>query len=527
MPSWWLGWGPEVPTERATWSDPGHFGVFGAEVVHWSPSRRFALVGDGEGDGQELAQGWENHGSAYFAQLADFWAIAIWDVQEKCLWLGRDGVGGRTLYYTWQGSTLWVAPRLRSLRPYHRRELHPVALRDYLCCAFVPGTQTLWQGVQQLAPGTLWRLPHQETQVFWQPTVRPPAPPAADLATYAQELRSLLTQTVTEKLAGAAEVGIFLSGGIDSSAVAALSAQIHPHKPIAYSIHFGQNLPNELAFSGLVAQHCGLEHVLLEISFRDMWRFLPETMAQLDQPIGDPLTVPNFLLTRLARSRVSRILNGEGGDPCFGGPKNQPLLLSQTYGRDLIASYGRSFQKCFDDLPHLLRPEIWAAVKDTPFFFAPTLTADDRELLQRLFLINIQFKGVNHILTKVNNLVGALGRSPLFDRRVVDFSLRIPMFCKVKGAEEKAVLKQAVADLLPPSILHRPKSGMMVPVHKGFQEPWRAAARRLLCAQNAQLAPYLQTATVQNWLNYQGDPWRRYGVKLWLLSSLEIWLQQN
>lgn len=224
------------------------------------------------------------------------------------------------------------------------------------------------------------------------------------------------------------------------------------------------------------------------------------------------------------------MLNGEGGDPCFGGPKNQPMLLSQTYGYDLITSYGRSFQKCFDDLPQLLHPEIWTAVKDAPFFFAPDLADSSVELLQRLFLINIKFKGANHILTKVNNLLGSAGlqgRSPLFDPRVVDFSLRIPTACKVQGAEEKVVLKRAVADLLPPAILHRPKSGMMVPVHRGFQEHWQRAARHLLCAKNAQIAPYVQSATVQNWLSYRNDPWHRYGVKLWLLTSLEIWLQQN
>ncbi|MFQ3680195.1 MAG: asparagine synthase C-terminal domain-containing protein, partial [Pseudanabaenaceae cyanobacterium] len=311
----------------------------------------------------------------------------------------------------------------------------------------------------------------------WQPTVRLPASPPADLDTYAQALRQLLTQVVTERLAGASQIGVFLSGGIDSSAIAALSAQIHPQKPVAYSIHFGKTLPNELAFSGLVAQHCGLEHVVREVSFREMWQFLPETMAHLDQPIGDPLTVPNFLLAKLARSTVALVLNGEGGDPCFGGPKNQPMLLGQAYGSGLIASYGRSFHKCFDDLPHLLQPEIWAAVKEVPFFFAPELLNDRLELLQRLFLTNIKFKGANHILTKVNNLLGAMGRSPLFDRRVVDFSLRIPMVCKVNGAEEKAVLKRAVADLLPPAILQRPKSGMMVPVQRGFQTHWRQAAR--------------------------------------------------
>ncbi|MFQ3680314.1 MAG: asparagine synthase, partial [Pseudanabaenaceae cyanobacterium] len=162
--SWWIGWGKDVPTTGATWSDPGHLSVFGA-AEHWafSPSRRFAIVGDSEGDLTDIAQGWEAHGVAYLQQLHVFFAIAVWDFQEKCLYLGRDGVGGKTLYYTWQESVLWIGARLRSLLPYHGRKLHWVALRDYLCCAFVPGTQTLWQDVHQLSPGTVWRLPQGET----------------------------------------------------------------------------------------------------------------------------------------------------------------------------------------------------------------------------------------------------------------------------------------------------------------------------------------------------------------------------
>ncbi len=144
--------------------------------------------------------------------------------------------------------------------------------------------------------------------------------------------------------------------------------------------------------------------------------------------------------------------------------------------------------------------------------------------------LNIKFKGADHILTKVNNLTRSAllsGRSPLFDRRIIAFSLRVPPQYKLSGAVEKAVLKEAVKDLLPPAIIDRPKSGMMVPVQRWFYHHWQRSAKKLLLDRNAAIAPYLNQKLIRDWLNYRGDIWRRYGVKLWLLASLEFWLRER
>jgi asparagine synthase (glutamine-hydrolysing) len=266
-----------------------------------------------------------------------------------------------------------------------------------------------------------------------------------------------------------------------------------------------------------------------------MWNNLPITIANLDDPIGDPLTVPNYLLGKLAAEKVEVILNGEGGDPCFGGPKNKPMLLNSIYGflqeeqQDIVSSYLSSFQKCFGDLSKLLKPDIWEFVQKQPYVFESDLNSD-ADYLNRLMLLNIKFKGADHILTKVNNMTRAnnlIGLSPLFDQRIVELSLEIPPKYKLSGADEKAVLKQAVADLLPETILTRPKSGMMVPVNFWFRKIWQRRTKNLLLSKKAAIAPYLNQDLIKDWLNYQGDTWRRYGIKLWLLVSLEIWLQVN
>ncbi len=165
-----------------------------------------------------------------------------------------------------------------------------------------------------------------------------------------------------------------------------------------------------------------------------MWNKLPITIANLDAPIGEPLTVPNYLLGNLAAENVAVILNGEGGDHCFGGPKNQPMLLKNIYGslqlekQDIVSSYLISFHKCFGDLSKLLKPEILEAVKTETYVFESDLKSD-ADYLNRLMLLNIKYKGADHILTKVNNMTRAaslIGLSPLFDQIIVELSLEIP-----------------------------------------------------------------------------------------------------
>lgn len=549
QPSWYLGWGnlQKLPS-GASWQEK-QLAIFQTQPV-WSENRQFLVVGDiwlsnrvslqhqlgigTAGDLQLVAWLWERLGVESLSLLEGMFALAVWDRESTQLWLIRDRTGARTLYYTTDASVRWIAPRSNILSRFRSNELDLVALRDYLSCAFVPGERTLWQQVRELRPGTVLRLPEERIQVYhqFQPDVQNED---KSLAWHGERLRSLLERIILDYLPPGEPVGAFLSGGLDSSSVTALAAKFHKAPVYTYSLHFGIDYPHELEFSSLVAEHCGTQHQILEITPAELWENLPVTMAHLDDPIGDPLTVPNFLLGRLASSQVNIILNGEGGDPCFGGPKNQPMLLDRLYSSasktpgDLVQSYLNSFHKCAADLPQLLKPNIWQSLPSESSVFAADLLSDG-SYLNRLMQLNIKFKGADHILTKVNNMTraaGLEGRSPLFDERIVNFSLQIPPECKLAGAVEKAVLKQAVAALLPEKIIQRPKSGMMVPVSWGFYKYWWRRARGLLLSRKAAIAPYLNQELIREWLNYRGDIWRRYGVKLWLLVSLEIWLQVN
>jgi asparagine synthase (glutamine-hydrolysing) len=494
------------------------------------------VLGAGIADRQLVAWLWEQDGPEALSFLVGTFALVIWDGRSGQGWLVRDRVGAQTLYYTIEGDGCWVAPRLSLLSEHRSNQVDPIALRDYLCCSFVPGERTLWASVREVRPGQIVELSSQSRR-FYSGWSAPETWAMDSFEVQATGLRNLLDQVVRESLPESEPVGVFLSGGLDSSAITALTAQLHRQPVHTFSIHFGQELPNELEFSDLVAQHCRTQHQQLEIPLATLWGRLPEVMALLDDPIGDPLTVPNLMVGQLARQSVSVILNGEGGDPCFGGPKNQPMLLQQLYQTEpsqalddrLLLAYLNSFKKCALDLPELLRPEVWQAVQSAESVFTEDLQGST-DYLNRLMLLNIKFKGADQILTKVQNLTqaaGLIGRSPLFDSRVVELSLRIPPHYKLAGCEEKAVLKQAVMDILPESIIRRPKSGMMVPVQIGFRHHWNRQARRLLLRRDAAIAPYLNQNLIRQWLDYEGDVWGRYGAKLWLIASLEYWLQAH
>ena len=518
------------------WTDSnGDIVVSGDVLLDNAPDLRLALESPHAADGELLAELYLRYGPKAGDHALGMFAVALWDTRQRKLVLLRDGVGARTMYYARENQALWFASRLRTIRrtPAVSGQISFTALRNYLTSAFVPGAETIWKDVSELRPGTSLTLPSGETDTFWEPS-EIPWDPAESIDDHAARLRPLLEDAVRIRLPEVGPVGLFLSGGLDSSLVTALAAIYAPGKVHTYAINFGAKYPNELAFSSLVAEHCGTCHHVLTLTGKEVGGMLPETMTALDDPIGDPLTVPNLMLGRRAAQDTGVILNGEGGDPCFGGPKNHSMFLHDLYPREESreSAYLRSYQKCYDDLPALLSPEVQSVLAKgepqeallTPFLSNPGMS----NYLNKLMHINVRLKGADHILTKVSNLTqanGLLGRSPLFDRRIVDASFGIPPEYKLAGVTEKAVLKRAVSDLLPQSIVNRPKSGMLVPVQAWFRGELRKFASGLLMDRRARIRPYINQEVVRRWLDYRGNLWPRHGIKLWLLLTLEVWLR--
>ena len=315
------------------------------------------------------------------------------------LHLVRDGIGERTLFYAPVSGGLVFASSIRAVLASGLvpRRLNLRAIAAYLCYAYLPGRETLVDGVFEVLPGEevrfgpagLWR------GQFWElPADHPDTAPESGQTA---RLRRTLEAAVTKRLPPAGEpVGAFLSGGLDSSVVVALMKRLHRGRVHTFSVSFGAGYANELPFSTMVADHCGTDHRVVELSPAAVLHHLDDSVAELNDPIGDPLTVPNALLFRAAAGHVGVVLNGEGGDPCFGGPKNLPMLLSELYpGGGRAANYLRAHLKCYDDLPDLLGESVRAAVAAAPLEadLGPQLT-DPRwpDYVARLQAMNIRIK---------------------------------------------------------------------------------------------------------------------------------------
>jgi asparagine synthase (glutamine-hydrolysing) len=488
-------------------------------------------------DGETLLDLYAREGEAAFLTRGMF-AVAVWD--GETLTLARDALGARTLFYARDARGWSAASTLRAFtrRPGARLDL--AGVRDFLTFAYLPGERTLVEGVREVPPGCVVRLgpgDRRETVGYWEPAEAVEAPPARP-GRYARRLRTLVEEATAARLPRGEDVGVFLSGGLDSSLVTALAARLHDRTVRTYAISFGEDLPNELAYSGLVAAHCRTRHRVLTFTGQEVAEHLPEAIAELDCLVGDPLTVPNLLLARAAAGDGLRVvLNGEGGDPVFGGPKNLPMILWELERRDpdpaaRARAYLVSYRKCYEDLPQLFTPEALDVLRDAPpaeAAVAPYLESPRmRSVLNRLLYTNVRTKGAHHILTKVERLTsscGLEGRAPLFDRAVVDFAFAVPPTLKLAGASEKRVLKLAAAGLLPRTVVHRPKSGMRVPVQHWLRGPLGAMAEDLLVGPRARARGLFRPEPVRAWMRGEGSLWPRHGAKLWLLLSLELWIR--
>jgi asparagine synthase (glutamine-hydrolysing) len=469
--------------------------------------------------------------------------------QGDTVYLVRDPAGVKVVYWTICQGRLLFASEIKALFADAAvpRHIRAGALPEYLTFSFVPGAGTMFEGIQELQPGTILCFRHGKAEVrrhfSFEQLAAEPLPLATD---YPALVRTALERSVAECLAvseGTPPV-IFLSGGIDSSAVLAVAAQQRPDLSFpTFSVHFGAEYARENEFVQLMVDRYHTVHHWLEIRPQDFLEQLREIIWRLDDPIGDPVTVPNYLLAKSASEIAAVVLNGEGGDPCFGGPKNLPMLLAQLYGPLpgepstgwLERNYLRAFQRCYQDLDILLDPALRhkAGGDDAliallePFFH----TDQPGDFVNKLMAMNIRLKGANLILVKVEKMTaanGVIALPPLFSRRIIETSMRCPPRSKLEGSVEKSVLKKAVRDIVPEPIIARPKSGMMVPVRFWFQGELRRYGEKLLAPKHLERCGFFNPAYVKRLLNYEmeGVPGLRHGLKLWMLLTFLLWYEQ-
>jgi asparagine synthase (glutamine-hydrolysing) len=507
----------------------------------------------GTGFYQALARRYRTEGLRIVSRLQGAFILVIRD--RSTIHITRDAAGNRTVFYGRHGER-WlfgIEPKAITAAPGLSKCIRPAALAQYLACSFVPGSGTMLEDLFELQAGhtvslAQGRRPRVTRWFCFEDDETIDAPTrsksdqqrtiAHDDEKFVRRFREEMERAVAERIPRGEPVGLFLSGGLDSSIVAAeLARQIGGNNVRTWAIHFGPRYRHELEFARAVAERCGTIHEEVLIQPRHFLPRLRRMIWHLDDPIGDPITQPIFELAAHAAREVRFIFNGEGGDPCFGGPKNIPMMLHHWYGglergRNFRERhYLQSYRRAWDEIEFLLSDEVKRQLdveRDLDGVFRPYFDTDrPRLFLNRLTAINIREKGAHLIQPKVERMLGAHGLNPLaplFDEKMIRFSFRMPARLKMHRGVEKVILKRAYENDLPAEVINRPKSGMRVPVHYWFQSEMRRYARRILNPRVVRRVGLFNPERVKQLLSYDIEEGHgRYGLGLWMLITLELW----
>ncbi|MGJ8656912.1 MAG: asparagine synthetase B family protein [Akkermansiaceae bacterium] len=463
---------------------------------------------------------------------------------QETLYLFRDKSGRRTLFYTTIDPNIHFATESKILHHANNFSptIRPSSLAQYLAFSYVPGENTMLEGIKEILSGSYFSThthTHQQHRYF-----TPELQSTITSSDWIKEFQTRFTQSIERtRPASMTDFAVFLSGGIDSSIVTAALAEIHGSDKVkTFGIHFGKHFPNELEYIRAVAEFTNVECEEVEVNPKSFLPYLHEIVNHLNDPIGDPVTMPNYLLAKhVAAQGYHGVYNGEGGDPIFGGPKNMTMLLHHWYGDQQPQSknhrekaYLASYRRSYEEINHLLTPEWQRKINpehDLESILSPMFQQTKPDsFLKKLLLINMRQKGAHLILPKVERMLGANGLtplSPLFDESLIQLCMSLPGEHILKNGIEKMILKQAFRGKLPDSIIDRPKSGMRVPVHYWFKGEMKRYAKKMLSKKRLDQTGIFDPNRVKQLLNYTTNEGPgRYGIKLWMLLTFELWREK-
>lgn len=467
---------------------------------------------------------------------------ARWEAATKTLTLLRDPFGIRSLYWTLHQGTLYFATELKQLLAVDSLpvEVDAPVLHKYLTFSFVPGEPTPVKGIRRLPPGH--RLVFREDKVELVPYFRL----EEKLAPIEQAEASLRTwqlgrAAVKRRLFGEERVGLYLSGGLDSSSVGVwlqeLGAQVQ-----AFTLDFGEaSVEREEAETA--AKHLGLPLERVPVDGKALAAIFDELVYKLDLPFGDAVTGPHFLLGKAARAAgLVAVFNGEGGDQLFGGWTSKPMVAAAVYGPAFgeetpEQQYLKSYHRFYGLEDELYTPDFAARIGgpgQRRALIAKHLGGDSAQtLLNRVRLTDIALKGSQNILPRAERMTNAHGldvRIPLFDRQLATWSFTLPTQLKLHGACEKYVLKLAMQKKLPESLVWRRKYGMSVPITDWLLGSMKPLVDELLGDEAVRRRGLFQVDFVRSLREGHDVPGetrrRRIGEKLWTLLMLEGWLRR-
>ncbi len=531
-------------------------------------------------DTEILPHLYEEYGEGLLEHVNGMYAFSLWDSRRKKLIIARDRFGEKPLYYgVVDGKLIWASePKAILAHPAVTPELDLNALRHYVSFDYIPAPMSIYKGIHKLPAAHVLTVENGEVKArrYWdvsfvKPTLsdRRSRSETTGLTMKAAELRDLLSDAVRMRLVSDVPLGILLSGGIDSSTVAALAVQHATERVKTFSIGFEEDSFDESKYARRVARHLNTEHYEDKLSATTAGDLIADIGKWLDEPMSDGSLIPTFLLARFVRKHVTVALGGDGGDELFAG---YPMYYAHTVAAKYLAipsvlrrgliepvvnalpvsTKNMSFDykaKRFIRASHyddVTRHHSWfgsfSIDQHNELFSKDVLAQTDadiyrgvRELVGRSDAKNVieqmQYADINFylaedILTKVDRAAMAVSletRAPFLDPRVGQFAASIPVEYKLKGKSGKVILKEAMHGLLPQDILHRPKKGFGIPIAEWLKGRLNPLMREMLDEKQLREQGLFDPAYVQKLITEHESGRASHHKELWTLLVFQLW----
>jgi asparagine synthase (glutamine-hydrolysing) len=528
-------------------------------------------------DTETILHLYQESGSRAVEQLRGMFAFAIWDGRREELFLARDRLGEKPLYYvhTRDGS-LFFASEIKALLAAGATspELNYEALPDYLANRAPSGTATLYAGVQRLLPGhTLrWHDGEIEIRQYWDLSFGGVGDGHESDQELVAEFAERFRDAVRMRLMSDVPLGVFLSGGIDSASIAAVMSRLVAEPIKTFSVGFVERESSELAYARTVAEAYGTDHHEVVVSGDDFFNALPTLVWHEDEPMGHPASVALYFVARLARDHVKVVLTGEGSDELLAGygryartlynvrlgapyhrvvPAGVRRAVRGAIGRLGPGSARRKLEHSFLCVPpdlesiyldnfavfpralqaQLLTPAVRARVAAADPYGVARAHLDGTDaatLLDRLLYVDTKTY-LHELLMKQDQMSMAASiesRVPFLDHELVEFAARLPTRLKLRGSITKRILRQSMAGTLPASILTRPKMGFPVPLAAWFRGPWRGALSELVLGERARERGIFDPDVVRRLIGEHSSGRVEHMERLWALMNFELWLRR-
>ncbi len=558
--------------------------VFNGEIYNYQELRERLLARGHHlktnSDTETIVHLYEEYGDELVQHLNGMFGFALWDERRQRLLIARDRMGEKPLYFTQTPEAFVFASELKALveHPSVERRINLLALRKYLQYEFVPSPHTMLEGVQKLEPAhrLIFENGKWRTERYWQISYDGERLQISEDEA-AEEVHRRLREAVRMRLVADVPLGVLLSGGIDSSAMAELACEAAGGRVKTFSIAFEEKSFDESSYARKVAAQLGTEHYEKRFTERDMLDIVPEIPRLLDEPLGDGSLIPTFLLSRFTREHVTVALGGDGGDELFAGyPTYGAHRMAKLYQmiprfvrRGLIEPAVASLPVSTENLSfdfkakrfvrgashaagtrhtiwmgsydaqqqsQLLKPEIIAACPDEQVF--DEVLAYDHpngshhngarkiDLIEQMMKLDATHYLSECVLFKVDRASMAASletRAPFLDHTFVEYVLKLPVEMKLKGLTGKYILKKAMRGRLPDDVIDRPKKGFGMPVAKWVKGELRSLVRDTFAPDRMRQRGLFNVDYVQRLLDEHERGVADHRKLIWTLLMFEMW----